>query len=61
MGRQDDIPLSLVFCETVEEGERVMAYLDTLIPAHIPGRDRLIRLYNSIMPATSDIPQAVPA
>lgn len=52
MERQEDIPLSLVFCETIEEGERVMAYLDSLIPHGIPDRRKLIRLYNSIMPAS---------
>ncbi|KAH9943979.1 P-loop containing nucleoside triphosphate hydrolase protein [Amylocystis lapponica] len=49
MSTPADIPTTLIFCETFELGWRVMDFLDRLIPTHIPSRDRVIRLYNSLM------------
>ncbi|KAH9931769.1 P-loop containing nucleoside triphosphate hydrolase protein [Amylocystis lapponica] len=44
------IPTTIVFCETIEFGWKVMNFLDQLLPASIPHRKRIIQLYNAIMP-----------
>ncbi|TCD63703.1 hypothetical protein EIP91_005108 [Steccherinum ochraceum] len=45
---QDDILPTLIFCEQIELGYRVMKFLDTLIPSNIPNRHRLILPCNSL-------------
>ncbi|KAH9945567.1 P-loop containing nucleoside triphosphate hydrolase protein [Amylocystis lapponica] len=45
------IPTTLVFCETIELGWRVMTFLDYLIPHSVPNRRQIVQLYNSLMPA----------
>ncbi len=44
-----DIPRTFVFCETIDLGSRVMAFLDSLIPQGVAGRDNIIKPYNSLV------------
>lgn len=50
MTSPQDIPRTFVFCETIDLGSRVMAFLDSLIPAAVPRRDQIVKTYNSLMP-----------
>ncbi|PCH41838.1 nucleoside triphosphate hydrolase protein, partial [Wolfiporia cocos MD-104 SS10] len=45
-----DIPITLVFCNTIETGYRLMKFLDRLIPSTVPQRLKIVKLYNSLMP-----------
>ncbi|KAI0357410.1 P-loop containing nucleoside triphosphate hydrolase protein [Trametes cingulata] len=44
-----DIPSTLVFCDTIELGYRVINFLDSLLPVHMPNRSRLIMPCNALM------------
>lgn len=44
-----DIPRTFVFCETIDLGSRVMAFLDSLIPHAVAGREGIIKPYNSLV------------
>ncbi|PCH37256.1 nucleoside triphosphate hydrolase protein, partial [Wolfiporia cocos MD-104 SS10] len=50
MTKAQDIAITLVFCNTIETGYRVMKFLDRLIPAELPNRLGMVKLYNSLMP-----------
>lgn len=50
MTSPQDIPRTFVFCETIDLGSRVMAFLDSLIPAVVPRHDQIVKTYNSLMP-----------
>ncbi|KIY46990.1 P-loop containing nucleoside triphosphate hydrolase protein [Fistulina hepatica ATCC 64428] len=50
MSSASDITQTLVFARTINTGHRIMSFLDQLIPPSIPSRDRLIRLYNALLP-----------
>lgn len=43
-----EIPSTLIFCETIEQGWRLMLFLDSLIPSSVPHRNLIIKLYNSL-------------
>ncbi|KAK6995702.1 P-loop containing nucleoside triphosphate hydrolase protein, partial [Favolaschia claudopus] len=43
-----DIILTIIFADTIIRGDQLMTFLDPLIPAHIPGRENIIKMYNSI-------------
>ncbi|KIY52247.1 P-loop containing nucleoside triphosphate hydrolase protein [Fistulina hepatica ATCC 64428] len=45
-----EIMQTLIFARTINTGQRIMAFLDQLIPPTIPSHDRLIRLYNALLP-----------
>ncbi|KAJ7451710.1 P-loop containing nucleoside triphosphate hydrolase protein [Mycena galericulata] len=45
-----DIVLTIIFADFIKRGHAIMKYLDNLIPSKIPGRDKLIQTYNSLMP-----------
>ncbi len=44
-----DIPRTLVFCNTIELGSRVIAFLDALFPTSFPHRSEIVMPYNSLM------------
>ncbi|CAK5272578.1 unnamed protein product [Mycena citricolor] len=50
MKSPQEIPLTLIFAKTIQTGYRIMTFLDSLIPATIPGRETVIKLYNALMP-----------
>ncbi|KAF5320284.1 hypothetical protein D9611_011330 [Ephemerocybe angulata] len=45
-----DIESTLIFTNTIATSHALMTFLDTLIPASIPNRSQIIKLYNSLMP-----------
>lgn len=45
-----DIPRTFIFCETIELGWRVMLFLDSLLPSTFPNRNKVVLMYNSLMP-----------
>ncbi|KAF9005311.1 P-loop containing nucleoside triphosphate hydrolase protein [Hymenopellis radicata] len=47
----EEIKPTILFARTVDRGYSIMHFLDNLIPHSIPNRHRLIKLFNSIMPA----------
>ncbi|KAH9855447.1 P-loop containing nucleoside triphosphate hydrolase protein [Lenzites betulinus] len=44
-----DIPSTLIFCESMELGHQIIGFLDSLLPAHLPGGDRLIMPCNELV------------
>ncbi|KAJ7307865.1 P-loop containing nucleoside triphosphate hydrolase protein, partial [Mycena albidolilacea] len=48
MQKPADIIQTLVFRDAIYGGDEIGEFLDTLIPAHIPGREGLIKAYNSM-------------
>ncbi|GBE78861.1 P-loop containing nucleoside triphosphate hydrolase protein [Sparassis crispa] len=52
MASPTDITTTLIFCQTIELGYKIMSFLDRLIPEAVPYRNKIIKLYNSLMPAT---------
>ncbi|KAH9942868.1 P-loop containing nucleoside triphosphate hydrolase protein [Amylocystis lapponica] len=47
------IPTTMVFCETIELGWKVMTFLDRLISSSVPNRRFIVQLYNSVIPVDS--------
>jgi len=45
----EDIPSTLVICETIELGQRVMDFLDRLIPTSIPNHRSIIMPCNALL------------
>ncbi|EIN09491.1 P-loop containing nucleoside triphosphate hydrolase protein [Punctularia strigosozonata HHB-11173 SS5] len=48
MSTPAEIPTTLIFAETIDLGYRIMRFLDSLIPHHVPHRSSIIKLYNSM-------------
>ncbi len=46
-----DIPSTLVFCQTIELGHRIGAFLDTLLPATLEGRELVVMPCNALLDA----------
>ncbi|KAI0763924.1 P-loop containing nucleoside triphosphate hydrolase protein [Irpex lacteus] len=44
-----DIPRTLVFCDTIDLGSRVITFLDALFPSSFPRRSEVVMPYNSLM------------
>ncbi|KAK7058204.1 P-loop containing nucleoside triphosphate hydrolase protein, partial [Favolaschia claudopus] len=44
------IPETMIFADYIKRGNEIERFLDSLLPAGLPDRDKIIRTYNSLMP-----------
>ncbi len=44
-----DIPTTLLFCDTIELGHRIMCFLDSLLPHNLPNRNQIVMPCNGLL------------